>query len=318
MAGKHKGMKIPIIVGPTSTGKTSLAIWLCKKLGGEIISADSRQVYRYMDVGTGKIPLDFLSNLQLIGKPCDYSELDGAKIWGYDLVLPGEYFSAHDFASYGLVKVQELREKCVLPLLVGGTGLYIDFFTGKYKDSYDPPNFKLRAELELKSLEDLQKHTTSLNIEVNYSDFHNKRRLVRIIERSVSVEKETPLPYSPSSEYVFLGLTSSHEYLYKRADVWVDSIWADNLVLREVDKLCSLGFGATSQINGLIYKDVFKYRQGLCSRDEAVQKIKYGVHAYIRRQQTYFRRNKNIHWFDVAQDNLYENVYNYLMGVLNG
>ncbi len=311
-------MKTPIIIGPTSTGKTSLAIWLCKKLGGEIISADSRQVYRYMDVGTGKIPLDFLSNLQSIRKPREYFKLGGVKIWGYDLVSPGEYFSAHDFAEYGLVKAQELRERGVLPLLVGGTGLYVDFFTGRFKDSYGPPNLELRSKLELKSLNDLQTQATSLNIEINYSDFHNKRRLVRIIERPTLAEKETSLPYPVSPEYVFLGLTSSREYLYKRADAWVDSIWTDDFILQEVDKLCSLGFVTTSQMNGLIYKDVLEYRQGLCSRDEAIQKIKYGVHAYIRRQQTYFKRNKNIHRFDIAQDNLYENVYNYLMEVLNG
>ncbi len=303
-------MKIPVILGPTSTGKTGLALELCQEFNGEIISADSRQVYKHMDVGTGKMPANASTEIKKSDKVW---EIAGINIWGYDIVCPGEYFSAYDFALLALEKARNTLLTGKMPFLVGGTGLYIDFFTGKIQGNSLPPDFKYRNELENETLEKLQKLMMSLNLGVNESDFQNKQRLVRIIERNNnSTEKKstTPLPYLQNAEYIFIGLTAPREFLYKRADLWVDSIWQQDKILEEVQTLIALGFSDTPQLNGFIYKDAQDFLQGPLTREEAIQKTKFATHAYIRRQQTYFKKNPEINWFDISQDNWMENIYN--------
>ena len=307
-------MKIPVILGPTSAGKTSLSLELCQKLKGEIISADSRQIYRHMDVGTGKMPLN---QEKVLKKHEGFWEINNVKIWGYDIVDPGEYFSAHDFALFGLNKAKEILAMKNNPFLVGGTGLYIDFFTGKIKGNSTPPNFIYRKELENKPLEELQKILTSLNLEANDSDIHNKRRLVRIIERNTYSEKKppSPLPYLSDINFIFIGLTAPREFLYSRADLWVESIWQNERILEEIQNLIALGFKESPQLNGFIYKVALDFNKGLVSKEEAIQKTKFDMHSYIRRQQTYFKRNSEIKWFDISQDNCEQNIYNYLKDV---
>jgi len=302
-------MKIPVILGPTSSGKTSLAIKLCTKLNGEIISADSRQIYKFMDVGTGKVPI---GKDVAIERKDDFWVLDNVKVWGYDLVTPDEDFSAYDFAKFGLTVAGDLTEKSIVPFLVGGTGLYIDFFTHRIKDIIGPPDLELRKELEKKNLKGLQQDVRSLNLLLNTSDFNNKRRLVRILERNKTSKSPTPLPYLENAKFVFIGLTASRDFLYKRVDGWVDSIWEDDIIVTEVSDLISLGYVDSRRISGLIYGNAVDFLNTEKTREEAVQKTKFNLHAYIRRQQTYFKRNKAIKWFDVTQDNLTENVYNYI------
>ncbi len=301
---------IPVILGPTCSGKTGLSVWICKKIGGEIISADSRQVYKYMDVGTGKVPLD---RVEFIDKKKDHWLLNEIPVWGYDLIEPGEYFSSYDFAVYGLDRLKHIVGKCKIPVITGGTGLYIDFLTGKIKNLYGPPDFKLRKKLEKKDLQELQEKVTSLNVEINRSDFQNKKRLVRVIEREISDKKDlNPLPYPKEVKYLFIGLRSTRDILYERADFWVEDIWRYNDIIDETKKLISMGFGDTHQIRGFIYGEAMKYIGGKYSREEAVKKTKYRMHSYIRRQQTYFKKNKDIKWFDINQDNFRQNVYNYI------
>ncbi len=304
-------MKIPVIVGPTSSGKTSLALKFCEDLGGEVISADSRQIYKYMDVGTGKIPVNKKISYE---KFDNFWILDGVKIWGYDVVKPNEYFSVYDFAKFSLEKASELREAGVLPVVAGGTGLYIDFFTRRIKNLSGPPDFELRKRLESKSLDELQKEVTSLNIELNRSDFHNKYRLVRALEREKSDQSPTPLPYLNNVDFVFLGLTADRDYLYNRVDNWVEEIWHDNLIIEEVKNLISLGFENSPKLSDLVYKSACEFYQGKRSREESIQRTQYNLHAYVRRQQTYFNRNSEIEWFNITQDNLFKTLYNNFKG----
>lgn len=317
--------KIPVILGPTCTGKTDLGLRLCQHLGGEIVSADSRQVFKGMDIGTGKISSLREFQEKGISKDSGVWLQEGINIWGYDLIFPEEYFSAQEFANFGLNKAHHIFSLGKIPFLVGGTGLYIDFFTGRIRPNINPPNFSYRKELEAKTLSELQNLVSLLGAKANASDFSNKRRLVRIVERlsfdrdeknKISSEKAKDQkalePYFSPEQFIFIGLTSSRTILYAKADKWVDSIWNEESLIMEIKSLLSKYSPQTPQLQGFIYKEGLKFLNGELSKSDAIQKTKFSIHAYIRRQQTYFKRNPDISWFDISKDNWRENVYNLL------
>ena len=304
-------MKVFVIVGPTSTGKTSLSVELCKKLGGEIISADSRQIYKYMDVGTGKLPIGSSVNIK---KGEGFWELDGVKVWGYDLVTPNQYFSSYDFAEYALEKTKEIFSGGKNVFLVGGTGYYVDTVTGKLVlNNNIEPDFELRLELEKKSLPELQSLLTSLNLEAfEKIDKKNPVRLIRAIEKEKGQKKNlTPLPRS-DAEFIYIGLSGPREFLYSKADRWVEEIWKNNQVISETEKLLSMNFGSFPPLRGFVYKTAVSFINKEITEAEAVQRVKFDMHAYIRRQQTWFKRNADIKWFDVSVDSHRENVYSFI------
>lgn len=297
-----------ILSGPTSSGKTFLAIQLCKDFDGEIISYDSRQVCKFMDIGTGKVPVNSDYKIQK-GDGC--WEFDGVKIWGYDLVNPDQYFSGYDFAKYALEKTKEILKKGKKVFLVGGTGFYIDLFTGKIKPSKVLPDLKLRDSLEKLSLFDLQKKLKELNEKAfDIVDKKNKVRLIRAIEKELSIEvREEPLPYLENVTTTHLGLTGPRALFYQRADRWVEEIWKNGLV-EEVKALVKMGYRRSPKVRGLVYKNVLEYLDGNVSEKEVLEKIKFDIHAYIRRQQTWFKKNTEIKWFDVSKDDFKEIIYN--------
>ena len=304
----NKDSKIFIILGSTSSGKTSLALDLCQKFDGEIISADSRQVCRFMDIGTGKVPLKSDINIK---KFTDHWELNNVKVWGYDLVNPDKYFSGYDFADYALKKAEEIFGKGKTVFLVGGTGFYVDLFTGKMKPSKVLPELSLRDSLEKLSLFDLQNKLKKLDEKAFQNiDQKNKVRLIRAIEKELSTDvREEQLPYLDSAEFTYIGLTGERNYLYKRVDNWVDEIWDDGLI-DEVKSLLKMGYGDSSKIKGIVYREVFDYIEGNLNKSEAIQKTKFSLHSYIRRQQTWFKKNNLIEWFDITKDDFKEIIYN--------
>jgi len=292
-----KKKKVYIILGPTSSGKTSLTLKLCKKFNGEIISADSRQVYKHMNIGTGKLPLGLLKLPEEI------------KIWGYGLVSPDKYFSGYDFALFALAKARGLLERGKTLFVVGGTGFYIDLFTGKVRPSNKKPNLKLRLELESLNLSELCERLASLNLKVyEKTDLKNKVRLIRAIEREVSEKNFEGLPYLKNVKFIYIGLTASRKILYSRVDKWIDTIWEDGLI-DEVKKLVEMGFYSSIPLHGLVYKSVLDFMDGKLSEEKALERAKLDLHAYVRRQQTYFKRNKNIRWFDITSDEATQNIY---------
>lgn len=294
---------IYVILGPTSTGKTSLALDLCEKFDGEIISADSRQVVKYMDIGTGKAPIG--KNIK-VEKNENFWKLDGRNVWGYDLFSPADYFSGYDFAKFGLKKARELAKKGKTVFLVGGTGFYIDLFTGRSKPSSKKPDFDLRNELEKLDLPQLQEKLMSLNKDDYLQvDKNNPTRLIRAIEKHLSQKKADPLPYLTDVKYIYWGLKAKNQFLYSKADNWLEKIWDEGLV-DEVKKLLDMGFGTSPKLKGLIYKSVVSFLGNELSEEEAKQRAKYDLHAYIRRQLTYFKKNKEITWFDISKNNLSE------------
>lgn len=306
--------ELTVIIGPTSSGKTTKAIEICKKNGGEIISADSRQIYKYMDIGTGKVPM---TNEHKVVPGDEYWVIDGVKIWGYDLVKPGEYFSAYDYALFSLQKIREVLNEGKPVFLVGGTGFYVDVVLGNKKIDGVSPNFELRDELEQKTAEQLSPILMSLNHEVAENiDLNNKVRLIRAIEKEMSKNSDaTPLLYLNKQEIEIriIGLTGARETLYSRVDSWAEEIWANGDhkkgILAETKRLYELGFANTPQMQGLIYKTALQHLglEEKSQQDEeklkegALQRIQYELHAYIRRQQTYFKKMPNIEWIDIHQ-----------------
>lgn len=314
--------KLYVILGPTSTGKTQLAIKLAKKYGGVLISADSRQVYKFMDIGTGKVPIGTNAKIEKRDKMWT---VDGVDIWGYDLVNPNDYFSAYDYGQFAINKINNLHEQTQNQkkdsnkhgkiFLVGGTGFYIDIVTGRVELDHIKPDFELRNELEQFTATKLNERLMSLNLDVHKkTDGANRTRLIRAIEKELN--KNSPSLQNKQTKLmnfqpVYIGLTSPREQLYKRVDNWLETIWKNGLI-DEVEWLINNGYKFSQKLNGIIYKDAIDYIKGLQPQNEAVKRAKFGLHAYIRRQQTYFKRNKKITWVDITQENSHKTIENLL------
>lgn len=290
---------LKVIVGPTSSGKTTLALEVCKRENGVIVSADSRQIYKGMDIGTGKIPLN---NDVVFDKGDNKWTLDGIDVWGYDMASPDMYFSAFDYAEFAINKLNELREQpgTKTIILAGGTGFYIDAVTERVKLEGSEPDFELRAKLEAQTLEELRISLMSLNLNVYENiDKDNKVRLVRAIEKEMNRNKtKRTLPRLNFKNIEYVGLTAERPLLYRKTDEWLESVW-DNGLIEETHELMRK-YPGSEKLKGLVYKDAVSFINGAAIEENAVQKAKYDLHAYIRRQQTWFRKNPDISWIDVS------------------
>jgi len=287
--------KLLIVCGPTATGKTSLSITLAKKFNGEIISADSRQVYKGMDITTGK------------DKPKDKT----IKIHGYDLVKPIEDFSVAHFVLFAQNKIKQIYKKNKLPIIAGGTGLYIKSLLKIPKSLTVPPNPKLRTQLENLSLGSLQVKLKKLNPsrlkKMNRSDRLNPRRLIRAIEIASSPKiclKESSLQLDP----LWIGLKAPLKFLDDRIN---------QRILRRIDQ------GMTQEVKRVkrILKDKklpahtslgfdlwCDFLDGKITRTEAINRWQTSERQYARNQLTYFKPIKSINWFDVSCINYQKQV----------
>ena len=293
--------KIPIILGPTSSGKTLLALELCQKRDAVIISADSRQIYKFMDIGTGKIPVRSSVKIRAPA-PTEYGlkkdgvwYLNDTAVYGYDLATPDQNFSGYDYAKYTLNIIAK-QKRCVI---VGGTGFYIDLITGRRQLDGGASDLRLREELEKETLEDLLLRLQELNAD-DYEkiDKNNKIRVLRAIERNVSQNVAEPLPHLKDVEFVLFGLDAQREYLYEKVDKWLDEVWQNGL-LQETTFLMKK-FPDNLKLKGLVYKSAVSFLRNEQSEKEAVQRAKFDLHGYIRRQLTWFRKNPDINWLNVA------------------
>ncbi len=312
-----------IILGPTCTGKTSLGLKLCQKFNGAIISADSRQVVRYMDIGTGKLPIPKFGSKASINARAskvvrmeDRWVIDGIDVYGYDLVNPDQYFSSHDFVKYCEKILPRVSRDGKNIFVVGGTGFYIDSLAGKIPLVGVGPDLELRKYLDLLGLAQLRQKLLDLNPAVyEKTDTKNPVRMIRAIEKSLGREisrERSALLTNP----VYVGLTSNRENLYKRADAWVDEIFGPDLFdeVKEIKKM----FPKSHRLGGLIYRTVVSYLSGQVGAEDAKQRAKFDMHAYIRRQQTWFKRNSSISWFDISDPNFDERLYYLVESNLNG
>lgn len=275
--------KVIAVVGPTGSGKTALGRALAEKLDGVIISADSRQVYRGLDIGTNKE-----------GKPGSW-EKEPARYFGeipqllIDIVEPGTRFTLVNW----LIETKRLIKKVIelgkVPILVGGTGLYITALLEGWQPGKENP--QLRAELETKEVNELKRIAERLRIELNHSDSMNKRRLIRAIERSKTGGKIV----SNAAVYDALLLQNSvsREILFQKSDERFVRILPDLII--ETSKLISNGVSVEwLESIGLDYRYCVRHISGKLSETEAIEQFQRASRAYIRRQQTWWRHHQPV------------------------
>lgn len=274
--------KLPlvVIVGPTASGKTGLAIELARHFNGEIISADSRAIYSHMDIGTAKPSME---------------ERAGIPHWGFDLVEPGEQFSAADFQRYAVRKIEEIRGRGRVPLLVGGTGLYVDALLYDYQfgPAADP---KRRQDLEALTIDELQQYCVERNITLPENS-KNKRYLIRAIEQEGVNHSRRDTPVGNS---IIVGITTDREVLRSRIESRAEQLFADGVV----DEASMLGkkYGWNNEaMTGNIYPLVRQYLAGELTRDEVKRKFVTLDWRLAKRQLTWLRRNPDIVWLPLDE-----------------
>ena len=299
-----------VIFGPTATGKTQLAISLAKKFDGELISADSRQVYKGLDIGTGKVSFD-----AKVEKQQGYWIVDSVKIHGFDLVNPGQNFSVADFLNNTSTSLIRISEANKLPIVVGGTGFYIKALIDGLGSVGIPPNQKIRQELEHLSPNQLYQKLLEINPKrarsMNPSDRANPRRLIRAIEIATYNQKPETRNQKlnstnyklPTTNYLLICLTAPNEYLYKRADESIAKRLKHGMI-EEVKNLLDHNINPMWLDNlGLEYRWISRYLLGKISQSQAIDRLKGDTHKFIRRQKTWFSKFPNIKLFDISKPN---------------
>jgi len=270
--------KVLVIVGPTASGKSDFAVKLAKKINGEIISADSRQVYKGLDIGSGKITK---------------KEMRGIPHHLLDVVDLKKQFSVADYKKLALKKIKEILERKKIPIVVGGSGFYIDSLQTKLPDV--PPNKKLRKKLERYSAEKLFLMLKSKDKErAKNIDRHNKVRLIRALEIVEALGK-VPRKMELETEYDFEFIGLSPKNLEKR--IHKRLIKRMPRMIKEVKDLKTKGvtWKRFDEL-GLEYRYVSKYLKGEMQKGETVEKLFIEIKRYAKRQMTWFKRNKKINW----------------------
>jgi len=301
--------KLLVIVGPTGTGKTDLGLTLAKKFNGELVSADSRQIYIGMDIGTGK---EIESSKYNVKKNKGSWVVNGIPIHLYDVINPDKTFSVVEYQQEALGKIKEIENKGKLPILVGGTGLYVQAIVEGVNIPKVPPDSKLRAKLESKPLATLVSQLEQVDPKTAIKiDKQNPRRVIRALEvyyssgQSFSSLEER---FKVNFDSVQIGLTAPRDFLYKKVDDQIDD-WFRVGFIEEVKKLISDGYDEKlPALTSLGYRQVAMYLKGNLTIEEAKQRIKWEHHGYIRRQFTWFRKRKNIVWFDISDPDLIRQI----------
>ena len=266
-------MQLPLIVilGPTASGKTGYAIRLARLIGGEIICADSRTVYRGMDIGTAKPTAE---------------EQAVVRHWGIDLVEPNQRFTLYDFQQHAKAKIQEVRLRHHVPMLVGGSGLYIDSIVYDYKLKHEQQFDSIkRAELEMKNLEELINYATSHQIELP-NDVHNKRRLIRAIEQGGVNKKCSQLIGST----VVIGIKSDRKSLRVRSRLRSEQMLQDGLI-DETKRLLEK-YGQVEPLRRNAYGVVQQWINGRIDEDELLDKMVISDGHLVKKQLTWWRNPK--------------------------
>lgn len=285
--------KAVVIVGPTAVGKTSLAVYFVEKYEGALISADSVQVFKSLDIISGK----------------DKKELTGLEYHMIDIVSPNESFSVSQFEKLASKTLDTITKT---PIIVGGTGLYVKAIMDGLDTVGVKPDKKLRRELEGYSLEEIQKKLKSLDNkiweEMNESDSKNKRRLIRKIEILMNGKWQKVKGKKREMEFLQIGLELSREELKKRIDERVEERLKMG-ALKEAKSLFQSYDKLTPQVkdaNG--YKQLFECLTGKNTLSEAIEKWKLSEYKHAKNQMTWFKKDKRIEWFDVSKKGAFEAI----------
>ena len=278
-----------VIVGPTASGKSSVAVELAELHNGEIICADSRTIYKNMDIGTAKP-----------------GSVDQSRVphWGLDIVTPGESFSAADFKAYAVQKIIEIRARGHVPFLVGGTGLYVDgvVFDYQFGPVADP---RIRAELEANTLQELHNYCTQHNITLPEND-QNKRYVIRAIEQKNITNKRSQLPIN---NCIIVGIATDTVKLRNQIKKRSEQLFDDGVV-NEAKMLGELYGWESEAMTGNIYRLARAYLSGSITQNDFRVKNEIADWHLAKRQLTWLRRNQFIQWMPLAT------VKNYIAGRL--
>lgn len=284
--------ELVFVAGPTASGKTGYAVELAKQNNAVIINTDSRQVYKFMDIGTNKGVLKKTKeSLELAVKSIDSYEIADSGVTGYlfDIVLPDEEFNLSHFLEYSKALIKHFEERSIPVIFVGGTGLYIDALIKNYQLQTVKPDPALRERLEGLNVEGLYEQLARLDNTraemLNQSDRANKRRLIRAIEVAPSDVKTTKS--AESLNYTMYYPRYDREKLFDRIENRVEEMFQEGLV-EEVERLIRLGYKHTRPMQGMGYKEIIEFLDGNITFDEAKQKIKQAHRKYALRQITWF------------------------------
>ncbi len=286
--------EVIVIAGPTAIGKTAYAIDLAKKVGGQLINVDSRQVYKYLDIGTNKGNLKEAGDITVDNKKFPVHLIDGVKIHFLSFLNPNEVIDAFSYRDIVFKLMLDLLIEDITPILVGGSGMYLNVIIN-HKDfkASSAKSEELRSELENLSKEELQEKLMNLSSEIydymNLSDRENKRRLIRLLEIHMISSEESDEKF-PDLDFSLRYINADIEYITKRIQLRVDSMLQEGLI-DEVRNVLSMGYKETDHgINGIGYREVICHLKGEINYNELKDKIAISHRQYAKKQITWFNK----------------------------
>jgi tRNA dimethylallyltransferase len=281
-----------VLLGPTAVGKTELSLRLCEQFGGEVVSADSRQIYRGMDIGTAK------------ATPAEQARVPHHLL---DLRAPDQVLTVAEYQQLAYAMIDDIHRRRRVPFLVGGSALYVRAVAAGLRIPAVPPNPQLRAELEDELARDglaplaarLQQIDPATAAEI---DLRNPRRVLRALEivlitgqPKVTLEGAEPPPY----RMLQVALTRERGALHRRIDARVKQMVAEGLV-EETKRLLAAGYAPTlPAMTSLGYREIVAYLAGAMTLEQAVERIQIETHRFVRHQMTWFRKLPGLYWFDM-------------------
>lgn len=301
--------KLLVILGSTSTGKTDLGIELAKKLNGELISADSRQVYKYLDIGTGKLPSQNAKRKMQIEISKGFWIINEIKIWMYDITLPAQRYNLYKYILDAQEIIKRVIDEGKLPILVGGTGLYIRSLLKGVSDFGIFEDTGLRSELSNLEIEEIRNKITAANPQalkkLNNSEINNKRRLIRVYEKLISPdESETPFPgIEKGLNTLKIGLKTDRKILRERIKQRVISRIEKGMIAESKNLLANgiLTYERMEEL-GLEYKYLAMFLKGdINSKEDLIEILSLKIGQFAKRQETWFRKESDVNWFDIAK-----------------
>ncbi len=299
--------KVIVIAGPTATGKTALSVKLAKEIGGEVISADSVQIYKELNIGSAK--------------PTE-EEMNGVLHHMIDILAPDETFSVAQYVACAKEKIAEIHAKNRVPIIAGGTGLYISSLVHNVSFTDEDDDKSIRESLikELSEIgnEAMHERLSKIDPEAAKSIHpNNTKRVIRAIEiyektgKTMTQQNEASKQVASPYEFILIGLSADREILYQRINQRVD-VMVKNGLFDEVSSLLKRGVSAMCQsMQGIGYKEAVSHLTGEIDFDTSVELIKKNSRNYAKRQLTWFRR-EDYKWFDVTDTHLFETVRSYI------
>lgn len=303
--------KVVVVVGPTASGKTRVSIELAKRLDGEIVSCDSMQIYKYMDIGTAKPRLE---------------EMDGIVHHMIDVVLPSEEFSVAKYKEQASACIDDIIKRGKMPIVVGGTGLYANalIYNLDFKDTVCDWDYRNKLIDEAAQHGNKYLHDKLKDVDKeSYEKLHENdiKRIIRALEvykftgQTITQQTRESRKNPPMYDYIVFGLSMDRERLYERINRRVDKMVEEGLV-DEVKNIINLGYQDTKTASCAIgYKEIFAWLDGRCSYQEAIEKIKMESRRYAKRQITWFKRVENIHMINL--DDEIGNVVSHMVRIIN-